>query len=213
MAKCASSSSFSAPEVGAGAGATASGATVVTSRSAGAEGARRPRKRLSSWRRPVVTTNCPMTRALLTWSPKRCRPFAAISSTCSSSRSVCIASSAGAKTNRSSRRSAVGRASLPPEPFRCSGSASVGRAVPFGSDAVAAEPLAFVGQLADVLHEEAGATHELVGLLGQDALGRLGTILGVGQLVVFRLILDDESFLQDHVETGFDVLVLGLLLF
>src|SRR5580658_10311337 len=198
--------------------------------------------RRSSWRRPVPTTSWPMNRALLTWVPKRLRPLAAISSKCSNSRSVLIASSAGAKTNMSSSRSAVTRGSARAAPSRSSSAPRSGTdaapsrsssaprsgtdaapsrsssaprsgtdAAP-GSDTVAAEPLALVGQLADVLHEEAGATDELVGLLGQDALCHLGAVLGVGELVVLRLVLDDQALLQDHIEAGLDVLVLGLLL-
>ena len=71
--------------------------------------------------------------------------------------------------------------------------------------------LLLVGQLARVFDQEARAAHELVGLLGQHPLVALGLVLLVGRLLVLGLVLDDQALLEDHVQTGLDVLVVGLL--
>ena len=62
-----------------------------------------------------------------------------------------------------------------------------------------------------MLHQEARAADELVGLLRQHPLRRLAAVLGVGRLVVFGLFLDDEALLQDDVKARLDVFVIGLL--
>src|SRR3984957_13732226 len=81
------------------------------------------------------------------------------------------------------------------------------------SDTVPAEHLLRVCQLAGVFDQEARAADELVGLLRQDALVAFCLVLLVGRFFVLGFVLDDQPLLEDHVEAGLDVLVLGLLLF
>ena len=50
------------------------------------------------------------------------------------------------------------------------------------------------------------------GCLGRTRSVTPRPVLDVGQLVVLGLVLDDEALLQDHVQAGLDVLVVGLLL-
>src|SRR5436309_2209776 len=73
-------------------------------------------------------------------------------------------------------------------------------------NAIPAEHLLGIRELAGVLDEEAGLTDELVGALRGDLGRALGTLLGVGDflflLLVLLLVLDDEAVLQDDVEAG-----------
>src|SRR5439155_6706680 len=81
------------------------------------------------------------------------------------------------------------------------------------SDAVSAELLLGVGQLARMLHEEARLADELARRLRPD-LPAVGLLLGVDGLVLvlFVLVLDDhEPVLEDRVEIGLDVIGVGLL--
>src|ERR1700722_12735312 len=84
---------------------------------------------------------------------------------------------------------------------------------PGSSDTVPAQHLLPVCQLAWVLDQEARTAHELVGLLRQDPFIAFGLVLLVRRLLVLGLVLDDQALLEDHVEAGLDVLVVGLLLF
>src|SRR5437763_10513995 len=81
-----------------------------------------------------------------------------------------------------------------------------------GSDAIPTQHGVGIGQLAGVLDEKARLAHELAGLLGQHLHRAVGAVLGVGRLLVVVLVLgNDQAFLQDHVEAGFDVVVLLVL--
>jgi hypothetical protein len=62
-----------------------------------------------------------------------------------------------------------------------------------------------------MLHEETGAAHELIRLLGQDPLGDLGAVVDLIDLGLF-LVLNDESLLKDLVKTRLDILVIHLVL-
>src|SRR5687768_14417302 len=75
------------------------------------------------------------------------------------------------------------------------------------SDAVPAELLLRVGQLARVLHQEARLAHELTRGPGPD-LAALGLVLGVDDLFLFLFFVvvhDDEPILEDGVEVGLDI--------
>ena len=155
-----------------------------------------PRRRApaASW----STTNRPTTRALPSSSSTRRRPLAISPG---DPRLRVTATPTGANDDRH-RASAQER-----------GSRSAARhRRPVSSDTVPAEHLLLVCQLARVLDQEAGAADELVGLLGQDPLVALGLVLLVGRLFVLGLVLDDEALLEDDVQAGLDVLVVGLLL-
>src|SRR5580698_3882259 len=122
-----------------------------------------------------------MTRAFLTSVSKRCRPLPIRPGRSSTTVS---ATPTGAKTRRSSAR--------------CNGVDSPSTAGPLSlsSDTIPAEHLLLVGQLARVLHEEARAAHELIGLLGQDALVAFGAVLLVRGLIVLGLVFDDKTLFQ-----------------
>src|ERR671911_2274678 len=53
-----------------------------------------------------------------------------------------------------------------------------------GLHAVGAEHVVGVGELARVLHEEAGLAHELAGALGLDAPAAVAAVVGLGLLVL-----------------------------
>src|SRR5580698_7787727 len=135
-------------------------------------------------------------RALPTCNCTRWRP---LSTNDGNSSASVTAIPTGANTHASSVRRSGPRSIRPPP------------GVP--SDTIPAEHVLLVSQLAGVLHQEAGAAHELVGLLGQHPLVALGLVLLVGRLFVLGLVLDDQALLEDHIEAGFDVFVVGLLLF
>src|SRR5580704_4449058 len=155
----------------------------------------RSSRRAHTCRWPLRTTKRPTTRAFPSCRSTRRRPLA-ISSGRSST--TVPATPTGAKRHRSRvRRSGF-------VPARSS-------SAPVSSDTVSAEHLLLVCQLARVLDQETGAAHELVGLLGQHAFVALGLVLLVRRLLVLGLVLDDEAFLEDDVQAGLDVLVVGLL--
>ena len=171
----------------------------------------RARRWLRFWR-PKVTVSWPSVRALRSCTSRQALPFIAISGRSSTAVSRMPA---GAKTSASSVRWATDR------------SASVLSAIPSSersapaawlawledsSDTVPAEHLLLVGQLARVLHQEAGPADELVGLLGQDPLGGSRSGRRRRRPRRPRARLRRQPFLQDHVEAGLDVLVVGLLL-
>src|ERR1700722_1006247 len=163
--------------------------------SPGAAFPKRPSSRAESSRCFWVTTKRPTKSALPSCCSTRRRPSASnsgISSTTDTATPI------GAMHNASKvRRSGFG--------CDCPRSASP------SSDTVPAEHPLRVCQLARVLDQEAGAADELVGLLGQDPLVALGLVLLVGRFLVLGLVLDDQALLEDHVQAGLDVLVLGLL--
>src|SRR3974390_3234707 len=156
---------------------------------------RRSSQRLATccWLR--VTTKRPTTSAFPTCVSTRRRPLA-ISSGRSSM--TLTATPTGAKTHRST--------------VRRNGPVGVSPIDPVSSNTVPTEHLLLVSQLPGVLDQEARAADELVRLLGQHALVALDLVLLVGGLFVLGLVLDDQAFLEDHVEAGLDVLVVGLLL-
>src|SRR5271169_187093 len=156
----------------------------------------------STWRRPIWNAICPTRRAVCTRPSTRWRPF---STSLGNSSTTVTARPAGPKTTSSSTRSVGVRRSVTAGPRRGPG--------PCGpSDAVPAHPLLGIGQLAGVLDQEARAAHELVGLLGQDAFGALGAVVGLGDLLVLGLFFfDDQALLEDLVQAGLDVLVVDLL--
>src|SRR5205814_1221926 len=76
-----------------------------------------------------------------------------------------------------------------------------------------AELVLGVGELAGVLHQEAGLADELTRGTGTD-LGGLALVLGVDRLVlllVLVLVDDGDAVLEDGVEIGLDVVGVGLL--
>src|SRR4051812_40658001 len=82
------------------------------------------------------------------------------------------------------------------------------------SDAIPAELLLGVGELARVLHQEARLAHELARRTRPD-LAAVALVLGVDRLVLVLFVLvlnDDEPVLEDRVEVGLDVVGIGLLL-
>src|SRR3954469_15132830 len=81
------------------------------------------------------------------------------------------------------------------------------------SDAIPAELLLGVGELARVLHQEARLAHEFARRTRAD-LAAVALVLGVDGLVLvlFVLVLDDDQpVLEDRVEVGLDVVGIGLL--
>src|SRR5215207_8925561 len=84
-----------------------------------------------------------------------------------------------------------------------------------GLHAVGAEHVVGVGELARVLHEEAGLAHELAGALRLDAPAAVAAVVGLGLLVlVFALVLvglGGDAVLEDRIEVGLDVVGVGLL--
>src|SRR5687767_7991817 len=82
-------------------------------------------------------------------------------------------------------------------------------------DAIGAEHVVGVGQLARVLHQEAGLAHELARSLRLDAAGPVAAVVGLGLLLVLVLVvvgLGRDAVLEDRVEVGFDVVVVVLVL-
>src|ERR1700734_90585 len=157
---------------------------------------RSPSSRAESSRCFWFTTKRPTKSALPNWSSSRRRP-SAISSGISSTTDT--ATPIGVTTHKSKPR----RRGL-----LCDGPASRSPS----SDTIPAEHLLCVCQLARVFDQEARAADELLGLLGQDALVALGLVLLVGRLFVLGLVLDDQPFLEDHIEARLDVLGVWLLL-
>src|SRR5579884_1638622 len=194
---------------------TGSGPSTTTGGRSPASGRRRrlPRPDSICWR-PICTANWPTRRAVRTCPSTRWRP---LSTSFGNSSAAVSARPAGPNTNRSSRRSLGDFSSSwePPVVVRSSLTDPPRRVVGAGLDrshAVAAQHLVGVGQLARVLHQEARPAHEFVRLLGQDALGALAPVVGLGDLVVLLLfVLDDEALLQDLVQAGLDVLVVDVL--
>ena len=63
------------------------------------------------------------------------------------------------------------------------------------------------------LTREAGPADEFAGLLRKHPLDPVGrAVLGFGRVLVVLGLLDDQPLLQDGVQAGLDVLVVGLLL-
>src|ERR1700722_16464641 len=158
---------------------------------------KRPASRAASSRCFWLTTNRPTKSALPNCCSTRRRP-SAISSGISSATDMAIPIGAMHHTSKVCRSGLV--CDCPP-----SGSSS--------SDTIPAEHPLRVCQLARVLDQETRTAHELVGLLGQDPLVALGLVLLVGRFLVLGLVLDDQALLENHVQAGLDVLVVGLLFF
>src|ERR1700722_12531493 len=156
---------------------------------------KRPSSRAASSRCFWLTTNRPTKSALPNCCSTRRRP-SAISSGISSATDMAIPIGAMHHTSKVCRSGLV--CDCPP-----SGSSS--------SDTIPAEHPLRVCQLARVLDQETRTAHELVGLLGQDPLVALGLVLLVGRFFVLGLVLDDQALLEDHIQAGLDVLVVGLL--
>src|SRR5579875_2825122 len=177
------------------------------------EGAWRRSSRRCTSRRPICTANWPTTRAVATCPSTRWRPLAA---SLGSSSAAVTARPTGTNTSASSSRSLADFRSLtaPPRggPFPARSRRCAPRPVAASSHAVAAELPLGVGQLTGMLHQEARTAHELVGLLGQDADGDLGPVVGLGSLVLLLVIilLDDQALLEDLIQGGLDVLVVDL---